>query len=109
MLLKCFRGEDELVDCVLSQGVFTTIIEHVNGERPLDFDRQLALLVVEHEPTAETSLGGLSRMVEDVIRPDVNDFIGNLRFVLGRGPYYALVQIEARAARQDECEERKKK
>ena len=48
-------------------------------------------------------------MVEDIVRPDIDDLIGKLRFVLGRGPHQPFVQVEARAARQGECEERKKK
>lgn len=106
VLFKRFGREDVLVDRLPPQRVFAAIVEQVDGERPFHLDGRLALPVVEHEPPAETAFRGLPRLVENVVRPHVDDAIGNLRLVVGTWPRQPFRQIEGGAPRSHKDEER---
>jgi hypothetical protein len=90
VLLEYLGREDEFVDGLLSHGVFATIVEQINRERAFHFDRSLAVLIVEHESSAKAPFRRLPRLVQDVVRPDVDDFVGDLRLVLGVRPFHPL-------------------
>ncbi len=108
VLFERFRREDELMDGFGPQGVFAAIVEQVDRERSFDLDRRLAFAVVEHEAAAEPALGGLPRLVKDVVGPDVDDPIGDLRLVAAYRPLQSLGEIEAGATRERQREKGEK-
>lgn len=102
MLFECFWWEDELVKRFLPHGILAAIVEEVDSEAALHLDGRLAFAVIEHESSAEASLRGLTGSMEDIIRPDIDNFVGDLGFLFHAWPFGALGQIQAGAARHHE-------
>ena len=92
--------------------VLVGFIEGVDGELPVDGYRLSSLLVTEHDPATESSLGGFALSVANRIGPGVGHQDGNSRFRRFVAPGEFVGQIELRAAAkqtQDEQTPRPKK
>jgi hypothetical protein len=93
-----FGGEDVLL--LGSGGVRfgCPVVEGVYGKRPVDSHGFVLVVLIEHDPAAETADARFARLVEHRVGPDV-DYSGR-RFGLriGVGPGEGLAEVEFGAA-----------
>jgi hypothetical protein len=94
-----FLGEDELAIRPGIAGVAARLIEGIDHQRAVDFDRLIVLSAVEQQPTAEPALRRTVRVVQYRVGPDGHDPAGQARLVFrGQWPRQRFLQIQLRAA-----------
>jgi len=99
VLRKLLLGEHVLAIRFDVVGVTPRFVERIDQQRPLDLDRLVLLVVVEHQAPAEPALGRLVRLVEHGVGPHGHDLGGWDRVVVLPRPG-DLVEVQLRAARE---------